>query len=147
MGDSEDRLVSVFKTGDPGLLPLAKIALESAGIEYQSRIAGKVDNLQWTLSQSPTNRPVVMEILVTGDEAARASDLLADLNQPATISASDPAVLGDSIESPAVRLEVAETGLALTTVTEEQLQWLGSHLEEIGQQEYLVDDEAMLRLQ
>ena len=147
MGDSEDRLVSVFKTEDPGLLPLAKIALETAGIEYQARSAGKVDNLQWTMSQAPTNRPFVMEILVAGDVAGRASDLLADLNQSATVSASDPAVLGDSAEPQAVRLEVAGTALALATVTEEQLQWLGSHLEETGQQEYLLDDEGMMRLQ
>ena len=146
MGDSEDRLVSVFKTEDPGLLPLAKIALESAGIEYQARSSGKVDNLQWTMSQAPTNHPFVIEILVAGDEASRASDLLADLNQSATVSASDPAVLGDSSEPQAVRLEVADTGLALAAVTEEQLQWLGSHLEEIGQQQYLVDHEGMARL-
>ena len=75
MSASQDELISLFKTDDPGLLPLAKIALESAGIEYEARSAGKTDNLQWTLSQRPTNRPFVMEILVASDVAAQATRL------------------------------------------------------------------------
>lgn len=144
--DMDDNLVSVFKTGDPGLLPLAQIALESAGIEYQERSAGKVDNLQWTLSQKPTTRPVVMEILVASDVAAQARDLLADLSQSDAISSSDPGLLTDSAETQGIRLRLADTGAPLATLTEEQLQTLGSHLEEAGPQKFLVDSDAIGRL-
>jgi len=146
MDSTQDRLVSVFKTDDPGLLPLAKIALESAGIEYQARSAGKVDNMQWTLSQKPTIRPTVTEILVASDVAAQATDLLADLNASATYAASDPAVLTDSAESQSIRLEVVTTGILLANLTEAELQELGSHLEEAGQQQYLIDLETITRL-
>ena len=141
-----DNLVSVFKTADPGLLPLVRIALESAGIEYQERSSGKVDNLQWTLSQKPTTRPVVMEIFVASDAAAQARDLLADLNQSTAIASSDPGLLTDSAETQAIRLELANTGVTLATLTEEQLQTLGSHLEEAGPQQFVVDFDAIGRL-
>ena len=118
----DDNLVSVFKTEDPGLLPLAQMALESAGIEYLTRSFGKVDNLQWTLSQKPTNAAAVMEIVVAGDVAAQARDLLADLDQSTAVSTSDPALLTDSAESQAIRLEVVNTGVAVATLSEEQLQ-------------------------
>lgn len=146
MSASQDELISVFKTDDPGLLPLAKIALESAGIEYEARSAGKTDNLQWTLSQRPTNRPFVMEILVASDVAAQATEILADLNSSATTAASDPSLLTGTAETQTIRVEVAETGTTLATVTEAELQELGSHLEDAGPQQYLVDQEALTRL-
>ena len=146
MSASQDHLISVFKTDDPGLLPLAKIALESAGIEYEARSAGKVDNMQWTLSQKPTNRPSVMEILVASDVAAQATELLADLNSTATVAASDPAVLTGSAETHTIRVEVADSGAVLASVNEAELQELISHLEEVGQQLYLVDFDALTRL-
>lgn len=142
----DDNLVSVFKTEDPGLLPLARIALESAGIEYQERSAGKVDNLQWTLSQKPTTRPVVMEIFVASDAAAQARDLLADLSQSTAISSSDPGLLTASAETQGIRLRLANTDAALATLTEEELQTLGSHLEEAGPQQFLVDFDSLNRL-
>jgi hypothetical protein len=141
----DENLVSVFKTEDPGLLPLAEIALESAGIEYQARSAGKIDNLQWTLSQKPTTRPVVMEIMVASDVAAQARELLADLNQSSAVASSDPALLTDS-ESQAIKLVLTNTNITLASLTEEQLQTLGSHLEESGPQQFLVDFDAISRL-
>ena len=87
-----------------------------------------------------------MEILVASDVAAHASDLLADLTTSATHAASDPAVLTASAESQSIRLEVTSTGIALANVNEAELQELGSHLEEAGQQQYLIDHEAITRL-
>lgn len=142
----DDNLVSVFKTEDPGLLPLAEIALTSAGIEHQTRSFGKVDNLQWTLSQKPTTRPTVSEILVASDLAAQARDLLADLDQSTAVSTSDPALLTGSAEAPAIRLDVVNTGVTLAMLSEEQLQTLGSHLEESAPQQFLVDAESISRL-
>ena len=70
--------MSIFRTDDPGVLPLATMALEAEGIEYAVRNAGKADSLQWQMSQPPTNRPVVLEIVVAGDTAAKARDLVVD---------------------------------------------------------------------
>src|SRR5512140_3640749 len=128
---SDSNLVSIFRTDDPGVLPLATIALDAEGIEYSVRSAGKVDTLQWTISQKPTNRPVVMEIVVARDVAFKARDLVVDLEQPlgspTDQPAADPGVLAGMTESPAaIRLEDAGSGITIGTITEAQLQELSS---------------------
>jgi hypothetical protein len=143
MNPNDAAAESVFTTDDPGLVPLAKIALESAGIDYQARSAGKADNLQWTLSQSPTNRPVVIEFFVSSDDAARARDLLSDLAQSTTVGATDPSVLTITAESQAIQIRDVTTGLTLARVSEEELQQISSHLEEDGPEQFVVDAEAL----
>src|SRR4051812_30905360 len=128
MNPNDAAAESVFTTDDPGLVPLAKIALELAGIDYQARSAGKADNLQWTLSQSPTNRPVVIEFFVSSDDAARARDLLSDLAQSTTVGATDPSALTITAESQAIQIRDVTTGLTLARVSEEELQQISSHL-------------------
>ena len=140
MDQSDGRLISVFQTSDPGVIPLATMALEAEGIEYSVRSAGKADTLQWTISQPPTNRPVVMEILVTSDVASRARDLVVDLERASPgISPADPAAIPESADPPTVRLEDAATGLPLGAITEAQLQELSSHLEEESPRQYFLD--------
>jgi hypothetical protein len=142
MSQADNALISIFKTDDPGVLPLATIALDAEGIAYSVRSAGKTDTLQWTISQEPTNRPVVMEIVVAPDVAAKARDLVVDLEQPlgsdAEPAAVDPGALAAVPESPAIRLLDAATGIAIADITEEQLQELTSHLEEDAPQQYFV---------
>src|SRR6186713_2697798 len=82
----ETSLVSVFKTSDPGLLPLATMALEGEGIEYFVKNSGKSDSLEWMMSQNPTTRPIVVEIMVGSDVAAKARDLLVDLENPMPVA-------------------------------------------------------------
>jgi hypothetical protein len=140
----DDTVVSIFKTEDPGVLPLATMALDAEGIAYAVRSAGKADTLQWTISQKPTNRPVVMEIVVARDVAFKARDLVVDLEQPlgssSGLAAADPSVLAAVTESPAaIRLEDAATGIAIGAITEEQLQKLTSHLEEEAPQQFFVN--------
>lgn len=136
------RLVSIFRTDDPGVLPLATMALEAEGIDYAVRNAGKADSLQWQMSQQPTNRPVVLEIVVTSDIAAKARDLVVDLEQPAFALASpDPSAVMASNEpdEPAtIRLEEAAGHREIGTITEAQLQSLTSHLEEEQPQQYFI---------
>jgi hypothetical protein len=148
----DDTAVSIFKTEDPGVLPLATMALDAEGIAYSVRSAGKADTLQWTISQRPTNRPVVMEIVVARDVAAKARDLVVDLEQALGASsgpaAVDPAALAAAAESPAdIRLEEAGTGIAIGAITEEQLQELTSHLEEESPQQYFVNAATVERLE
>ena len=140
MDQSDGRLVSVFKTSDPGVLPLATMALEAEGIEYSLRSAGKADTMQWAMSQPPTNRPVVMEILVASDVATRARDLVIDLERasPGT-SSSDPGAMPETADPPTVRLEDAATGMPIGAITEAQLQELTAHLEEDAPQQYFLD--------
>ena len=145
------RLVSVFKTDDPGVLPLAKMALESEGIEYFAHSAGKADSLEWTMSQTPTIRPVVVEILVTADVASRARELLADLEAQAAAAGSLPAA--ESVvapDPPTVTLEDAVTGSTIGTITESQLQDITSRLEEEAEeapQQYRLSDSTLDELQ
>ncbi len=112
MDQTDDKLVSIFRTEDPGVLPLATIALDAEGIAYSVRSAGKADTLQWTISQKPTNRPVVMEIVVTADVAAKARDLVVDLEQPFPEPPADPGAAADAADPPTIRLEDAATGIA-----------------------------------
>lgn len=144
MGQSDERLVSIFKTDDPGVLPLATMALEAEGIEYSVHNAGKNDSLEWQMSQQPTNRPVVMEILVTSDVAARARDLVADLQRPlSNLAHSDPAAIVDTLDPPAIWLEDAVTDRLLGQISEAQLQELTSRLEEEAPEQYFVDSETI----
>jgi hypothetical protein len=147
MEQIDENLVSIFKTDDPGVLPLATIALDAEGIEYSVRSAGKADTLQWTISQKPTNRAVVMEIVVTRDVAAKARDLVVDLERPLGVAPTDPDVITDVVDTPAIRLEDAATGISIGAITEAQLQELSSHLEEDAPQQYFVDASTIKMLE
>ena len=144
MDQPDARLVSIFKTDDPGVLPLATMALEAEGIEYSLHSEGKADSLEWQMSQQPTNRPVVMEILVAGDVAGRARDLVADLERPlAGLAPADPATIVDTLDPPAIWLEDAVTDRLLGQISEAQLQELTSRLDEEAPEQYFVDGEAI----
>jgi hypothetical protein len=149
MAESADaRLVQVFRTDDPAVLPLATMALEGEGIEYHVRHAGTEDSYEWQMSQTPTTRPTVVEIVVASDVAARARDLLVDLegSTPAGATASIPPA-DPQAEPPTVRLEDAESGLPIGTISESQLQELTTHLEEEKPQHYFVTPETVEMLQ
>ena len=117
-------LVSVFKTDDPAVLPLATMALEGEGIEYFVKHAGKSDSLQWMMSQDPTTRPIAVEIWVASDVAAKARELLVDLENPVPAAAPSGVPAADlaSSEPPTVTLEDAVTGTVVGGITESQLQ-------------------------
>jgi hypothetical protein len=144
-------LVSVFKTDDPGLLPLATMALDAEHIDYFVRHQGKADSMQWVISQTPTTRPVVLEILVASDLAQRARELLVDLeNQSASAIPIPDAAMTEALpasEPPNVRLEDAAAGTTIGTITESQLQEITSRLEEDGPQQYFITGETVDMLQ
>lgn len=150
LGHPDSRLESVFKTDDPGLLPLATMALESEGIEHIVRNEGKADSLEWAMSQPPTIRPRVVEILVTADVAARARALLADLANSA-VAATAPAELPpDAViesEPPTIMLEDVAGGTTIGQITESQLQEITSRLEEEASQQYRLTPDAVDELE
>jgi hypothetical protein len=141
-------LVQVFRTDDPALLPLATMALEGEGIEYRVRHAGTEDSYEWQMSQTPTTRPVVVEIVVASDVASRARDLLVDL-EGSTPSGPAPFIPPTDLQAdpPTVTLEDAESGLPIGTISESQLQELTAHLEEEKPQQYYVTPETVEMLQ
>jgi hypothetical protein len=148
--EPDTKLVSVFKTDDPAVLPLATMALEAEGIEYVIKNSGKADTMDWVMSQKPTSRPIVVEIVVAPDNADKARDLLVDLQQPTPpasvpeTSAPDPLALD---EPPSVRLEDGVTGALVGAITESQLQEITSRLEEEGPQQYLITGATVDMLQ
>lgn len=72
-------LLPVFRTGDAGLVALAKSLLEGDGIEYMARGDGLQDLLGWgrLAGFNPAVGPV--EFVVRSDDAPRARALLRDL--------------------------------------------------------------------
>jgi len=126
------------------------MALEGEGIEYFVKNSGKSDSLEWMMSQNPTSRPMVVEIMVGSDVASKARDLLVDLESQAPVAS--PADLGTAAdlatsEPPTVTLEDAVAGTAVGAITESQLQELTSRLEEEGPHEYFITGETVDMLQ
>ena len=143
-------LVAVFKTSDPAVLPLATMALDGEGIAYLVRNAGKNDSMRWMMSQDPTNRPMVIEIVVASDVAAKARDLLVDLENPsgqfiAPTTAEESSLT--SAEAPSALLEDAVSGERIGTITESDLQEITSRLEEEQPHQYFITGETVDMLQ
>ena len=145
----DDDSVCVFTTDDPAVMPLAEMALEGEGIQFRVHSAGKHDTYEWLMGQTPTSRPVVLDLFVAPDSAARAKELLADLAaRPAEAAAAAQSLpLAEGIDPPAIHLEDVATGASLGTISEAQLQELTSRLTESGPQEYRIDESAFRELE
>ncbi len=93
-GDAPDpdvTLVPVFDIRDGAVVPLARMALESAGIEYAVQSANVlIPGVRRVAGTEHTgfDRLVPGRIVVRAEDALRARDLLADLQQ-----ANDPSAL------------------------------------------------------
>lgn len=75
-------LSPVFDIKDGAILPLATMALESAGIEYAIRAANVIiPGVARGSEHTGFDKLVPGEILVRADDAGRARDLLADLEK------------------------------------------------------------------
>ena len=82
--DPDAALVPVFDIKDGAVLPLAEIALENAGIEYDVRAPNMlIPGVTKGTSTDHTgfDRLVPGQILVRAEDAARARELLTDLEQ------------------------------------------------------------------
>src|SRR5438132_1016593 len=80
--DPSAELVPVFRTADLALLPLAKLALEGERIEYLVRGPGTGEEWMHATRSTATASGGWVELVVNGADAARARELLADLEQP-----------------------------------------------------------------
>ena len=80
----EMALVSVFRATDPGVLPLASMALDEAGIDYvvaRGQISGVIVGQRSDISSASPVEESAIEILVAAENEARARDLLVDLEE------------------------------------------------------------------
>lgn len=81
--DPNIELVSVFQSGDEGIIVLAKSLLEAEGIEFLVRGEGVQDLFGWgRLAIGFSNVVGPAEFVVRKGDADRARDLLHDLSSP-----------------------------------------------------------------
>lgn len=145
-------LVSVFRTADEGLLPLAALALDQAGIDYTVRRAGLSDVFgvsHPTPGFSSTGTAV--EIAVRQADAARVRDLLSDLERAGSSAAAPvrepeatPIAQAPAATPPSrqvVTLIDAESGRAAGTISRDEFEWLTARLvlESSADDDYYVD--------
>lgn len=114
-GDPEIEIVPVFRTSDPNVMALARIALDAEGIQYDV-YSDQV-------------------VFVAEDAAQKAKEILVDLTagSTGTPAAGEPlAILADATGHSGeltVRLEDQQTRQHLGDITDAQLDFLLTHLE------------------
>lgn len=154
-----DDLVSVFETTEAGLLPLARVTLEQAGIEYAVENRGLADQIlgrRSSMTVGETGTP--LHVVVRAQDAARARDLLADLGTGAAAMAVPPgptplrgpvAAAGEAPASGHVELTNAETGTPVGRLTVPQFESLASLLERESStdDDYYVDEATIAMLE
>ena len=151
----ETELVAVMETTEPGLLPLARMALEQAGIEYavQNRgIADQIIGRRSSMTVGETETPLV--VVVRAEDAGRAGEALRDLAGASTasvpVAAAHPRSPSDSAPARgdgSVDLVDADSGASIGAITEAQLASLDAHLElESSEDDDYYIDEATLAM-
>jgi hypothetical protein len=132
----ETPLVSVLVTEQPGLLPLAQMALEQDGIEYMVQNRGLSDQIighRSTMVVGQSKAP--LEVLVRAEDASRARGLLHDLEIAGAAAPPDVASVASAAQAPAVggdagvELTDAETGATIGHVTRAQFRSIAAQLE------------------
>jgi processive 1,2-diacylglycerol beta-glucosyltransferase len=127
-------LTVVFRTTEPGLLPLVEMALQEQKIEYMHRISGS-DALT---AGGPAYRGVApntpFEILVRTDDVPAATEVLRDLdtqgNQaPAPPKAAAPIPFPTRTSTGDVELVDLSSKNVVGRITDADLAWLNSQLE------------------
>lgn len=148
--DPDVALVAVFRTTEPGLLPLAKMALEQEEIEYDVRDAGLNDQLVgYRQASGSSTIDIPLEILVRTEDAGRARELLSDLGDSLTAAVAQPpaSVIGapanehDPVLSLSVNLVDDDSGQQVGRITDAQLAWLADRLEQesANDHDYYID--------
>jgi hypothetical protein len=100
MPDPRVESVPVFHTPDAGVLPLAELALQGEDIAYSVRRLSTDARRPYNVAVTDFNNPLdAAEIIVARDDAARARELLVDLEQ------SVPAPCGEVVAPPVVPRE------------------------------------------
>ncbi len=136
--DKDAPLVAVFEAPDAAILPLATAALEEAGIEYGVRLGESRTLVGFGYPVEFGDYQGGVEIVVRQADAAKARDLLGDLEKAgatgATVPSSTTPKMTPYAEVPAgpktVRLVDADSGKQVGEISEAQLDFLIGELEE-----------------
>ena len=129
-------LTVVFRTMEPGLLPLATLALEEQGIEFVSRLSGSDALTAGGVAYRGTTPEAPVEILVRTEDAQAASELLRDLEaqgkEAAAAAAPSPAApipFPTTTATGNVELVDLTSKHVVGRITDDDLAWLNSQLE------------------
>jgi processive 1,2-diacylglycerol beta-glucosyltransferase len=139
---SDAALVPVFRTVERGLVPLATMALDEAGITHVVRhphISGVIVGERSGLSSAGPADQAAIEILVAAEDETNARTVLADLARsgdgtampPGSGAAGGATAAGTPAPTDGAGAVVvdAQSGQPIARLTEGQLAWLGQHLE------------------
>lgn len=138
--DEQERLKNleltvVFRTMEPGLLPLATLALEEQGIEFVSRLSGSDALSAGGVAYRGTTPEAPVEILVRTEDAPAASELLRDLEAQgkeapaAAPSPRAPIPFPTTAATGNVELVDLASKNVVGRITEDDLTWLNTQLE------------------
>jgi processive 1,2-diacylglycerol beta-glucosyltransferase len=151
IGDDNAPLVAVFEAPNPAILPLATSALEQAGIEYGVRLGESRALVGFGYPVEFGDYQGGVEVVVREADAARARDLLADLEKASESgealpdTPAPPSGKSPHVTAPAgvktVKLVDADSGRELGRITESQLDFLVGELEEENatEHDYYID--------
>jgi hypothetical protein len=148
-------LVSVFRTTQSGLLPLATLALEQNGIEYDVRDPGLTHQLvgyAQAAGSGPVDAP--REIVVRSEDANEARSILEGLRdsvmdiRPVLVgrpAAAEPALPATADAGKPIRLVDAGARRTVGRITEAQLQSLFQTLEKESpdDRDYYIDQNTL----
>jgi hypothetical protein len=139
--EPDAELVVVFQTTEAGLLPLARAALDEAGIDYSVQNRGFADQLlgrRSSMTVGETETPLL--VVVREEDETRAREALSELRSGATAAAGvEPAatVPGAPPPPPAaetgspgeLQISDAASGRVLGHLTRSQFDSMAKHLE------------------
>jgi putative signal transducing protein len=150
--DPDLSLVSVIRTDEVGLIPLVRMALEQAGIEYVQRDVPSAPELAGGRAMRGNPPLMLEEILVAADDEGRAREIIAALGTaPATAPPhpSTPPQEGRLMEGATIELVDTETSRPVGRITSAQLAWLVGQLEEESTEDrdYYIDGPTLDMLQ
>jgi len=145
-------LVSVIRTDEVGFVPLVRMALDQAGIEFIQRDVPNAPEAMGGRAMRGNPPQMLEEILVAADDEARAREIIDALrsNQPAVSpQSSTPTRDGGPMAGATIELFDGETGRPVGRITSAQLQWLVDQLEEESDddRDYYIDGPTLDMLQ
>ena len=128
-------LVVVFRTTEPGLLPLVESALEDQNIEYMRRLSGDDALTAGGPAYRGTTGNPPFEILVRSEDEATARDLLRGFEEQAREAAAAARAAAAPIPFPTtasagnVELVDLSSKSVVGRISDDELAWLNSQLE------------------
>ena len=150
--DPDLSLVSVIRTDEVGLIPLVRMALEQAGVEYVQRDVASAPEAAGGRAMRGSPPLMLEEILVSSDDAVRAREIIAALGTAPAAAPAQPSASPQEdrpMEGATIELVDTETSRPIGRITSAQLAWLVGQLEEESTEDrdYYIDGPTLDMLQ